>query len=332
MTGVDEQQIAGPSRTAILVAAARAFGSREPDASVRNPDLLADRLIGPAELAMLGDHAFGSMNECEYSEAVQKPALVMLSMYMLLRTRFIDEALERAVRNGTTQVVILGAGFDSRAYRFGDLLKDCRVVEVDARATQEYKRQRLGALSVDIPKNLQYVELDFGRDDLAAALRGAGMSASEKTFYIWEGVCMYLPEARVRSTLSTLAKNSAPGSMLVLDFVYQAFIDTMRTQPPGALTLPAAWQEPWLFGVPGADAQDFFGQVGFDVASSFAAHDPRLAGRYAMRPDGTVYGSEVFRKMRAEAMAKAAASGQTETMLADRPAIWLAELAVRGGS
>ena len=64
---------------------------------------------------------------------------------MLVRTRFIDELMERAVRSGATQLVILGAGFDTRAHRFTELLKDAAVIEIDYGATQEYKRRRVEA-------------------------------------------------------------------------------------------------------------------------------------------------------------------------------------------
>src|SRR5215475_502318 len=120
-----------PSRSSILVAAARAFGSRDPDPSVRNPDLLADKLIGPDELELIRDHPLSKGLEQDYAEGSQNPRIVVFVGLMLLRTRFIDEALSRAVANGARQIVILGAGFDSRAYRFRNQLKGCKIIEVD---------------------------------------------------------------------------------------------------------------------------------------------------------------------------------------------------------
>jgi O-methyltransferase involved in polyketide biosynthesis len=99
-----------PSRTSILVAAARAFGSRDPDAGVRNPDFLADTLIGPDELALISDHPLSTVLTQDYAEASQNPAVVMLASLMILRTRLIDIALKRAIEDGATQIVILGGG------------------------------------------------------------------------------------------------------------------------------------------------------------------------------------------------------------------------------
>ena len=104
-----------PSRTSILTAAARALGSREPDASVRNPDWVADRLIGPAELALIADHPISKALARDFQEAMHDPDVFGFIWLMLVRTRCIDGLMERAVRNGATQLVILGAGFDTRA-------------------------------------------------------------------------------------------------------------------------------------------------------------------------------------------------------------------------
>src|SRR5260221_8527416 len=110
-----------PSRTSILTAAARALGSREPDASVRNPDWVADRLIGPPELALIADHPISKALDRDFQDAMNDPDVFGFAWLMLVRTRFIDERMERAVRGGATQVVILGAGFDTRAHRFTEL-------------------------------------------------------------------------------------------------------------------------------------------------------------------------------------------------------------------
>jgi methyltransferase (TIGR00027 family) len=205
-----------PSRTSILVAAVRAFGSREPDACVRNPDSLADLLIGPSELALISDHPISTGLVQDYAEARQNPSLVLFAGLMLWRTRFIDEALERAVKNGATQVVVLGAGFDTRAYRYRELLGHCRVIEADAAPTQEYKMRRVREALREAPANVTYCAINFASESLIDGLRQAGFVEGEMTFYIWEGVCMYLPEDAVRKTLYMVASHSAPGSSLVL--------------------------------------------------------------------------------------------------------------------
>src|SRR3954468_23151794 len=111
-----------PSRTSITVAALRAFGAREPEPSVRNPDWLAERILGPQQLALITDHPVVKALRQDYHQARRSQEVQGMSNLLLVRTRFIDDNLKKAVKRGVAQVVILGAGFDTRAYRFADLL------------------------------------------------------------------------------------------------------------------------------------------------------------------------------------------------------------------
>ncbi|MGO9776402.1 MAG: SAM-dependent methyltransferase [Terracidiphilus sp.] len=303
-TNQNDRESGLPSRTSILVAAARAFGSRDPDEDVRNPDLLADRLIGPDELALISGHpcVLGLMQD--YAEAMLNPAVVFFAGMMIVRTRFIDEALVRAVKNGASQVVILGAGFDSRAYRFRELLRDCPVFEADAESTQEYKKRRVKDVLGDAPANLTYVKVDFAKDNICDVLKAAGFREGAKSFYIWEGVCMYLPEESVRKTLRMVASHSAPGSSMVLDYASSIAIEFGKLTPHGAGGIPADWSEPWIFGVPGANGSEFFHELGFDPGIPISFNNPEAIKRYALRRDGASYASRAIDKLRAEAQAR----------------------------
>src|SRR5580692_3774956 len=97
------------SRTSIMVAVGRAFGSHDPDPSVRNPDWLAERLLGPDELGLIQEHPLASALSQDNREAGRDPLVSGTALLMIIRTRFIDERLLHAVRDGATQVVILGA-------------------------------------------------------------------------------------------------------------------------------------------------------------------------------------------------------------------------------
>ncbi len=325
-----------PSRTSILVAAARAFGSREPDESVRNPDLLVRHLIGPAELALISDHPLSKMLEQDYLEASQNTATVTLAWFMLLRTRFIDDALNRAVHNGATQIVILGAGFDTRAYRFLDLLKRCSVIEVDSASTQEYKKRRVQVSLGSVPNNLTYASCNFGSDNIADVLRQAGYREDQKTFYILEGVCMYVPEHGVRETLRLVSSLSASGSSIVLDYPNRVGLEIMMKSAQSITTLAASWGEPWIFGVPQTNGTEFFRELGFDPGVPLSVNNPELLKRYTMSQTGKVYGADVFQKLRDEQQARVRAGQSPESTdltdaekaAATKGIFWLAELTV----
>src|SRR5689334_11027033 len=147
-------QHANPSRTSIMVAAGRAIGAREPDPSVRNPDSMAEIFLGPEVRALQIDHPALQALDKDYEEAMKDLEVVGTVRMMMIRTRFIEERLEHAIRNGATQVVILGAGFDTRAYRLLHLLKNVRVFEVDRPVTQALKRRRAAEVAGGIPANL----------------------------------------------------------------------------------------------------------------------------------------------------------------------------------
>ena len=120
-------------------------------------------------------------------------------LHALVRMRMIDDTLRQAVKDGASQVVILGAGCDSRAYRFEQLLRSAKVFEVDFPPTQEYKKLRVREVLGHAPKNVVFVPIDFDRGDLGKVIRAAGYRPDRKTAFVWEGVTYYIPESCCRS-------------------------------------------------------------------------------------------------------------------------------------
>ena len=135
---------------------------------------------------------------------------------MALRTTAIDTALRDAIAGGATQLVILGAGYDGRAWRMPELAA-VRVFEVDHPATQSDKRTHLSELP-STAAVVQFVSVDFERESLAAALERAGHDRSSPTCWVWEGVVMYLTRDAMRATLADIASASAPGSTLIVNY------------------------------------------------------------------------------------------------------------------
>jgi methyltransferase (TIGR00027 family) len=321
-----------PSRTSIVTAAARALGSREPDASVRNPDWAADRLIGPAELTLIADHPISKALDQDFQEAMNDPEVFGFVWLMLVRTRFIDEQMERAIRDGATQVVILGAGFDTRAHRFTELLKGATVIEIDYRATQDYKRRRVDEALGGTPANVVYAPIDFAREGLGDVLRRAGFQADRKTYYIAEGLSMYVPEEGMKETLRAIAAQSAPGSVLLLEYLNRGGLELLQKYPSGMIRTAIDWGEPFVFGVPDGQDREFFLESGLELGEAMKVGGPESVKRYAMRGDGTYYGAhleQVFRQ-RSEAALKAMddAGRQQAAQAAKTSGYWLAEMAV----
>jgi methyltransferase (TIGR00027 family) len=320
-----------PSRTSILTAAARAFGSHEPDTSVRNPDWVAGRLIGPAELALIAEHPISKALDQKYEEAIYDPDIFGFAWLMLVRTRFIDERMERAVRGGATQLVILGAGFDTRAHRFSELLKDATVIEVDYGTTQEYKKRRVGEALGGAPANLVYAPIDFRRENLGEVLSRAGFQSRRKTYYICEGLSMYVPEEGMKETLRSIAVESAPGSVVLMEYLNRGFLELLRKYPTGMIKNAFDWGEPFVFGVPDGQDRQFFLQAGLELGETLKIGGPE-ANRYTMRQDGSYYGAhldKVFQQRREAALlAMNDAERQQVAQATAMSGYWLAELTV----
>jgi methyltransferase (TIGR00027 family) len=137
---------------------------------------------------------------------------------VVARTRLIDDYLIAAVRDGISQIVILGAGFDTRAYRIAGIEGAC-VFEVDHPDTSAVKQQRIRQVLGELPAHVRYLTMDFDNGSLDDALTRAGFDAAYRTFFIWEGVTNYLTEDAVNATLAVVSKASE-GSRLVFTYVH----------------------------------------------------------------------------------------------------------------
>ena len=202
-----------PSRTANLVALGRALAdiglSHVPDFRDQTARVfLNDR--GKKNLAKIENAVRNGKRSFQVESA-----RVMADM-MALRTTAIDNAVRESISTGVRQLVILGAGYDGRAWRMSELA-DVKVFEVDYPSTQKEKRTRVADHSAPIG-DVKFVSIDFERDSLDAALDGAGHDASAPTCWIWEGVVMYLTQKAIRDTLTAISERSAAGSKLIVNY------------------------------------------------------------------------------------------------------------------
>lgn len=161
--------------------------------------------------------------------AEENPASRRMRIFIAARTRFAEDALAAAVEGGASQLVVLGAGLDTYAYR-GALADRLRVFEVDHPATQAWKRQRLSDAGISLPPTLTFAPVDFEKETLSAGLEAAGLDAAQQTFFTWLGVVPYLTEDAFWSTVIFIA-NLQGGAHVVFDY----------SDPPDAL--PAELRE-----------------------------------------------------------------------------------------
>ena len=175
----------------------------------------ASILRDPLALRILGDDIQISLEHARAHTSGPR-----LRWFIAARSRIAEEALTEAVNAGATQLVVLGAGFDTLAYRT-PLAGRLRIFEVDFPATQARKRELLAAAKIFVPDTLTYVAVDFERRTLAEALDGAGFVAAQRSFFSWLGVVPYLTETAVFSTLGAIAQLKG-GADVVFDYINPA--------------------------------------------------------------------------------------------------------------
>ncbi|GHO51088.1 SAM-dependent methyltransferase [Ktedonospora formicarum] len=167
----------------------------------------------------------------------------------IARTRFIDEAVRDAISQGIEQVVILGAGLDTRSYRLAGI-EHTRVFEVDLPSVQEAKMKKLRKHFGQLPQRVTFLPIDFDTQSLEAVFSKTSYDFASPAIFVWEGVTQYLSEEAVRRALAFVGV-SAPGSMLVFTYVLQSFIER-RSAIPGTekmMDMMAKRGAPWLFGL-----------------------------------------------------------------------------------
>lgn len=271
------------SWTARAVCELRAIAAKHPDPKLRNGDSLADRFCAPLRLPRDYDAAREVMND--NVEAYAGFFLVNA------RTQHIDHWVERAATQGALQVVILGAGYDSRAYRFAGRYPKLRFFEVDLPATISAKQQVVERVLGSLPAGVHYVPTDFDTQSLAAALTPAGYRASEKTLFILEGVTMYISAAANGATLDFIVRHAASGSSVVFDYVHRRVIEgnTAGLYAVGAEAKGVALVgEPFVTGWSPLEAAAFTLRHGLIVVNNLSPSD--LIDRYLIGSDGKVDG------------------------------------------
>lgn len=144
--------------------------------------------------------------------------------FTIARTRHFDEVLLAELRAGVSQVVIIGAGFDTRALRFADRLAGVKVYEIDHPQTQAHKRQVLQDAGARRSPDLIYVPVDIGRESFAQALSREGFNMRRKTVFLWEGGA-YCHSRSVAEEVLAYVGNCAPGSSITFDYATRRFVD-----------------------------------------------------------------------------------------------------------
>lgn len=268
----------GPSKTALATAYARAYHQ-----VVDDPLILTDPIVG----AMIGISDASLVRAAEEDRLPTTATDERRRLFFAARARFAEDRIAVAAAAGTRQVVILGAGLDTFAFR--NPSADLRVFEVDHPETQEWKSSRLAAAGIAVPENAAPVPVDFEIDSLAESLAAAGFRREDPALFVWLGVIYYLTPEAAHSTLEFIAGQGS-STEVVFDYLQPATTEDQQARMSERAKRVAAVGEPWFNYYAPAALETELHSLGFHTVedvSATALIDGYLTGSAVVAHAGT---------------------------------------------
>jgi methyltransferase (TIGR00027 family) len=215
--------------------------------------------------------------------------------YVIARTKYIDPAYKRALTEQFDQVLIFGAGFDTRALRFQDAMGNSRVFELDVPVTQQAKIMQYQKRHLVIPPNLTFIAIDFDKESLPMKLNEAGFYKYRQCLFILEGLMMYLQPKSVAVTFRTIQDYAGKGSCVVFDYIYASVLrkEGIYYGEEGIIQTVSGAGEQWHFGIEKGQIEQFLAKYAMqlidhkDARGLEQAYFSDIKGRIIGRVNGT---------------------------------------------
>lgn len=275
-----------PSETALMGALHRTIANRECGFQRFGTDHLAEYFL-PSHIRFLMKYRKVRSRVKGKFDTV----LPGLHEYIIARTAFFDSVFIEALRNHIPQIVLLGAGYDSRAYRFASLNISTRIIELDAAPTQNRKKLCLKKAQICIPKYITFAAINFNKESLINVLEKAGYDRGKKTLFLWEGVIYYLDSESVDATLDFVSQSSHRESTIALDYISSISDKTMAGY--GSKEFFQAMNkhhanEELIFGIDEGEAGSFFEHRGLKMIDHW--DNEEIERTFALNEDGISLG------------------------------------------
>jgi len=261
----------GPSKMAEGIALHRVAESAKPEGERICYDPYAVHFVNPEILASAASNPDKAKEMHEYYERL----FPGLGNSIRARVRYFDDFVKNSIDEGLEQLVIMGAGYDTRAYRIEGLKGKVKVFEVDHPNTQSVKIEKVKEIFGSLPEHVMYVPVDFESENLGERLLEKGYDRSLKTLFLMEGLIMYIPPEAVDETLSFTAKNSGIGSAILFDYYPESVVDGTCELEVGKNILNYTKQqgEPLQFGIKEGMIEPFLAERGFSRVKNVIAEE-----------------------------------------------------------
>jgi methyltransferase (TIGR00027 family) len=210
--------------------------------------------------------------------------------YVIARTKYIDAVFEKALAEQFDQVLIFGAGYDTRALRFQDEAQHTRIFELDELHTQQAKIKQFKKRHLPIPSNLVFIAIDFEKESLSQKLDMANFQKGQRNLFIMEGLLMYLEPESVQETFQIMREYGRTGNRVIFDYIQASVLRHANTLYGEAAVLKSVHKagEPWLFGIEPGEIDSFAVAQGFQVKDHKCAQELEVI--YFQDKDGRTVG------------------------------------------
>lgn len=266
------------SKTAQGTCLMRAVSYYEKEFGYKSEDFIAPTMLPSCLQASLKYHFIRSLVK---KNLFKVPGIYE---YVISRTHFIDEIFKNHTKD-IEQVLIFGAGFDSRSIRFANQLQHATIFELDAPLTQQVKRDKLARKNISIPQNVKFIAMDFNKDALVEKLAEGGFAPNRCSLFVLEGLTYYLMPEAIASTFHFISNYAGADSLLVFDYVNSTIIqekmqnDTIL-QKNYQVLVKAGERPDFMMG---SSIQDFLKPYHFNIIEE--VDSAKMAKRYFNKED-----------------------------------------------
>lgn len=252
-----KENLKEPNPTAEFVASHRAAESLKPENERICYDPYAIHFLNPETLEIINDPV-----KLKAITEMAGPIGQEMGTSLRVRVRYFDDFVKKSIEKGLEQLVILGAGYDTRAYRIEGLEK-VKVFEVDHPDTQHFKTQKIKEIFGSLPNHVKYMPVDLETLTLGQCLFDNGYKSSKKTLFVMEGLIQYLSQKSVDEIFSFIARNSGKGSAVIFDYHDESVIN--ETSKAGKMIKNFLEQvgEHLKFSIEEREVEEFLSQHGF---------------------------------------------------------------------
>ncbi|MBN2534417.1 MAG: SAM-dependent methyltransferase [Spirochaetales bacterium] len=195
--------------------------------------------------------------------------------YVIARTKYIDKIVKESMINDVDQILILGAGFDSRAVRFREINYRTKIYELDSPHTQTEKIMQFKKRNISLPGNTVYIPMDFNVDSITEKLVSNGFKPGKITLFLMEGIIMYLSKEAVDTLFKTIYQLASSGSRMIFDYIYASVLrkENIYYGEKNIYEKVNGVQESWLSGIEKEEIKSFLQKYNLELIQNMDSTD-----------------------------------------------------------